>query len=115
MCTWRSIFSRRTNVNEQSEQNHIYLETKEYSKSLRNKLLEVLDSGRWYTITELTELVTNSVISQNSVAAALRSLRKPIHGGHNIIKRINEDNPQLGMYEYHLVAPDDRTRKFFKD
>ncbi|MFA5392688.1 MAG: hypothetical protein WC306_03375 [Candidatus Paceibacterota bacterium] len=101
-------------MNEQSEQNIIYQETKEYAGTLRGKLLEVLETGNWYTITELTELVTNSIISQNSVSAALRSLRKPQHGGHNIIKR-KTDDASLGMYEYHLVQPNDKSIKFFKN
>lgn len=67
--------------------------------SLRSRVLEVLQTGRWYTLAELVALCGGSPTG-TGVAAKLRDLRKARYGGHTIVA---EPTGAPGCWRYRLV------------
>ena len=64
------------------------------------RVFDVVRSGRWYTLSELSNLTGDR--SEAAISARLRDLRKPKFGGFEVERRRRGD-PKLGIWEYRLV------------
>ena len=74
----------------------------------------ILQSGKWYTLSQLTQRVmstTHHRATEPAISARLRDLRKTKFGGHQI-ERLRTNTP--GLFRYRLKqAPKDRQGTLF--
>ena len=71
---------------------------------LRRVYLLMLDD-EWHTLAEIARRTNDP---QTSVSSRLRDLRKEKFGAHTVERRCMGRGS--GLYEYHLIVNDDRTR-----
>ena len=70
------------------------------------KLGTINDDEKWYTVTELTAMVsqrTGKHVSETGTSARLRDLRKEKFGGHNVISERQGDS---GLFKYRMKKPE---------
>ena len=86
-----------------------HFDGKTYNPSLDHKRLtsemdavrDIMLDGRWYSIQELTPLVSARMVakaSESGVSARIRDLRKPKHGSHIVARR----RRTAGTHEYRI-------------
>lgn len=85
-------------------------ENQEFIKSLGDRIEEFMKDGKWYTIAEVADGVGH-IFNQSSVSAQIRALRRK---GYDVMTQENEDNPELGKYQYRIVKKDKPYRGIFK-
>ena len=74
------------------------------STPIRHMVYQILCDGGWYMPHELVRFISsrwNILVSDATVTAKLRDLRKPKYGAHAIEKRQREGSR---AYEYRLVS-----------
>lgn len=61
------------------------------------QILKIMKRGGWWTLPELQRKIGGLT---TGISASLRKLRRPTHGGHDIISRVKSNHRYT--YEYKL-------------